>query len=305
MTIKLTEQEVKDKHPKQYEDIVKQITKKKRDVADTKWSYEYGVMLGGSVEDDPTTVAEAIEKAQGSYMIGLCAKVGRSTSSASLRDEKLPQAFEDLVIKQFTKTLKRNIKINTFHNNMDSVLHEVGKAGSSIDTSPKTPSVMNGHSFLAHLANRQTAVRPVFPTLEDMRSVRPEIVSEYEALADGTKLVMFNPTHGNTDKNGFLVYDILVSTRRIKTNETRLIVDRNINYEIHGDTAVFSGFLSGVDKMIEAAEGTEFYGWSRIKQYRYTKEEVSDMVKGKVFKFSSDMGAITKSMGSGFAAFSI
>lgn len=282
------------------------LQKRKKNISDATWSYEYGMRLRNTVSN--TTKLEDVLKTAGEdYSICVSAKIGRSTSSS--RVNGLPQVFIDMVTDRFNEDNKETALKNLFNQNMDAVLCDVGKSGSSVNNTPKTPSVMMGTDFLSHIRNIQTIQQPTFPTLEDMLSVRPDIIDRYKnIMSDGTKLVVFNPSGKITDEWGFSINDISASINLIKTGEIRFIIKDDFChsfYEIDGEHACFIGFPHNIKKILEKEEGSKFNGWDRTKQYRYTKEEISNMVKGKIFKFRMDLGGISRSMGSGFLALSI
>lgn len=94
--------------------------------------------------------------------------------------------------------------------------------------------------------------------------------------ADGAHLVY-------VAHNGTKVEKILLATKR--DGEIRIIVDDHAAFVIDGDKVRWIGMLSGIDKALAAAPGSEFRGWKRTKQYRLTDAEISEMVKGRVFQF--------------------
>jgi len=108
--------------------------------------------------------------------------------------------------------------------------------------------------------------------------------------ADGKTLVIYDPKRKDSDKNGYIYEKVVLATKRLKGDELnpRLIVESDVDgahYVLYNDDTVsFGGFLSKIEKAEEAKPGTEFSGWKRSKQYRFTETEISDMIKDKVFE---------------------
>ena len=107
------------------------------------------------------------------------------------------------------------------------------------------------------------------------------MVEQYINKADGKHLVYFNPNLGTVQ-----VEKILVSTKR--NNEIRIVTDTpyiEIAYKLNGNEILWMGYLNGLEKALAATPGTEFKGWKRTKQYRLTDNEISDLVKDKIFVY--------------------
>lgn len=95
-------------------------------------------------------------------------------------------------------------------------------------------------------------------------------------------------------KDNVLLLSIELATVRLKEpNIVRLVtnsktgehwlVDKSNNEEPY--LTYMGGFLSNVDLALSSPEGSEFYGWRRIKQYRLTKEEIMALVHTKLYLF--------------------
>jgi len=94
--------------------------------------------------------------------------------------------------------------------------------------------------------------------------------------ADGAHLVY-------VAHNGTKVEKILLATKR--DGKVRIILDDHAAFVIDDNKVYWTGMLSGIDKALAVAPGSEFRGWKRTKQYRLTDSEISELVKGRVFKF--------------------
>ena len=115
-----------------------------------------------------------------------------------------------------------------------------------------------------------------------------KVYSKEEALklSDGTRLVIYRGVLANGG-DCFSVDKILFGTRRGKINRIT-IDDLDITFALDEDRVVLVGSLSQktVAPALATSEGQEFRGWKRTKQYRLTKDEIAELVAGKIFNGS-------------------
>lgn len=294
MNAKASIEEIKALFPDQHRKIEEAMAKKGITTADIQWEYDWCVRIGNPnmncsdwksmpVPKDPETLQEFEDEIKDRYGVSLIGKSGRKRNAERVDiKQSMPKMFKDIAASNHQEQTKRTNKDSAKTSNLDSVLKAVGKSGSYAPI--KTPS---GGGIFGMIASNIASQSIVYPTLDDIRSARPDIAQKYEAMADGTKLIIFNPQGSDTDEWGFSTRDIKLATRRDK--ETRVIVDETglsgSNYVIFGDTAKWNGNLRGIEKAIAAPEGSEFRGWKNTKQYRYTRDEIKAITGGKIYTF--------------------
>ena len=164
-----------------------------------------------------------------------------------------------------------------------------------------------GTSFLEDLFGRPIQI---FKKLEE---IDQSIKDEYVKKADGTKLVLYSPQSDDADKNGFKimkVYGAFIYNKKSKRKGsstdygTRIlamnyddIVDgkRIIGYQAfiynNGSTnlLLWTVIQNSLERAFDdAKEGTEFKGWMQARCYKLTMEEVSDIIKDRIFTFEYD-----------------
>lgn len=204
--------------------------------------------------------------------------------------------------------------------NFDSILELVGREGSSRpklenmhpqpvpanveETTFPLEGIQHGFNEAPQaLAERQRRERGEIPTLIDIQTVREDLYEDYRSKANGDYIVIFNPLSLSADEWGFCVQKVLCTTKRVNERRDatfkerpRLVVENEIEgevcdygkceeYTIYGERANYVS-LKGVDKMIEANEGEIFYGWKNIKQYKYTRQEIEELIGGQIFKYN-------------------
>ncbi len=294
MNAKASIEEIKALFPEQHRKIEEAMAKKGIATADIQWEYDWCVRIGNPnmncsdwksmpVPKDPETLQEFEDEIKDRYGVSLIGKSGRKRNAERVDiKHSMPKMFKDIAASNHQELTKRTNKDSAKTSNLDSVLKAVGKSGSSAPI--KTPS---GGGIFGMIASNIASQSIVYPTLDDIRSARPDIAQKYENMADGTKLVVFNPQATDSDEWGFSTMDIKLATRR--DNQTRVIVDEKglcaSNYVIFGDTAKWNGNLRGIEKAIAASEGSEFRGWKNTKQYRYSKDEIKTITGRKIYTF--------------------
>jgi hypothetical protein len=284
MFIKETNTNIKAEFPQEYAEIVADLNKKGIAEADIEWGYEYGVRIGGP-EPIINTQQDAIEHAKTIYGISIKGSNGKKNKSVGI-DAKvnLPTMFQNMAINNFVESqINQNQEKNRIAN-LDSILKAVGKTGTAEDRNPKMPAVMNGMEMMQFMMQKRQVI--TYPTTDDIKQARPDIYQKYELLADGTKLVTFEPSHKECDEWGFRIEPIQLVSKR--DGELRFVVDyphiTGLHYLIKDNKKLWAGHLQGVDKAIAAAEGSDFTGWKRTKQYRLTKQEITAEIGGKIFE---------------------
>lgn len=283
MIVKETVENVKKEYPDLYKSIADKMKKKNIDEDKLEWYYSYCVMIDNS--PNPTSYEEVLNNFKTKYGISLGASFERKKSSVLIAQSgetsKLPSVFKNMA-KETWKNIQKEInREKNFISNLDSVLKSVGKKGSVKDNTPDF-KFGNGLDFMNHLMNPLNVQQPVYPTLEDIKKVRPDIYNYYLSKSNGSTFVIYTPRHKQCDDWGFIVEPILLATRR--NDEERFITkEYGFCYLIEGNTVNFGGFLSGTDKALAAKEGECFVGWKRTKQYRLTKSEIDKQVKSKIF----------------------
>lgn len=281
MEIKITEQEVKTEYPELYSSVIEKMTKKGVDVTKLEWCYSYCISFDNSPE--PTSLQESLNDAKRKYGISLVAKSGRKHSDVLIKragdSSELPKIFIKMATDDWNYMDKENKKEQNMISNLDSILKTVGKKGTSKNNN-NIFRIGNGIDFMNHMANYQ---KPIYPTIEDIKNIKPEIYQKYLNDADGTKLVIYSPGHEDCDEWGFFYEPIKLATRR--NNEDRFITSDDDCYTIDKNEVNFSGGLNGLDKAIAAKEGDFFKGWKNTKQYRLTQSEISKIFSVGDLKF--------------------
>jgi hypothetical protein len=284
MYIKETNLNIKAEFLQEYTDIVNDLKNKGIAESDIEFGYDFCMRIGGP-EPIINTQQDAIEHAKEIYGIAIKGSCGKKNKSVGI-DAKinLPIMFQNMAIDKFVEEqLEKNKEKNRIAN-LDSVLKEVGKTGTAEDRNPKAPAVMNGLEMMQFMMQQRQPI--TYPTLEDIKQARPDIYQKYEAIADGTKLVTFQPGHKECDEWGFIIETIKLVTKR--DGELRFTINdpylSGNSYVIRNNKTLWAGNLQGIDKAMAAAEGTNFSGWKRTKQYRLTKQEITAEIGGKIFE---------------------
>lgn len=97
--------------------------------------------------------------------------------------------------------------------------------------------------------------------------------------ADGKNLVI-----ENRYTMAVSVEPILVATER--NGVIRIVTSpHHTAYSIDGNKLLWLGYLRGTDKAMAAVPGSEFRGWKNTKQRRLTEEEISNLIKNRVFVY--------------------
>ena len=284
MFIKELNTNIKAEFPQEYTDIVNDLKKKGIAEADIEWGYDYCVRIGGP-EPTITNRQEAIEHAKTIYGIAIKGYNGKKQKLIGI-DAKanLPIMFQNMAINKFVESQIEENKEKNRISNLDSILKAVGKPGTAEDRNPKMPGVMNGLEMMQFMMQKRQVI--TYPTIEDIKQVRPDIYQKYEKLSDGNTLVTFHPGHKECDEWGFIIEPIKLVTKR--DGELRFIVEDPYlpgnHYLIKNNKTLWAGNLQGIDKAMAAAEGSNFSGWKRTKQYRLTKQEIAAEIGGKIFE---------------------
>lgn len=284
MEIKITQQEAQAEYPELYQLIIDKMTKKKVNINNIEWFYSFCVVIDNSPE--PTSLQECIDKYKTKYGISLDAYCDKKRNSELIKQAgtygDIPSFFMNLATNEWNQINSKTTKEQNLVSNLDSILKAVGKKGTAKYTKPSF-SVGNGLDFLNHLNDLQKITKPVYPKLEDIKNIRPDIYQNYLNKADGTVLVIYSPQHLENDEWGFRIEPILAATRR--NNEDRFITeDWGSHYIIKDNFVVWGGSLGSIDKAFAATEGSDFAGWKKTKQYRLTKDEIKNAVVSKIFK---------------------
>jgi len=297
---KISESEAKVNHPEEYADILKRMEKKGKDITNSVWSYDWAVVINNNA--DPETETDAIEQVKKKTSICLTCKAGRSTTSVLLKE--CPSFIIDNAIYTFRQQKKDKEQKQKKAKNLDYVLKNVGKDGTS--ENKITPfKIGSGIDLLNHMLSSFNS-GPVYPTIYDMIDAVPEVILEKQKIADGTCIVSFCPDSDKSDDWGFVCEPVLfavryVSKKNIDSDESMFVTSKFGAYNtISGRVACFNGFLDGHEMFIKEKEGTEFVVRGKATLYRLTKDEISNQIKGKIFTTSSNVANISKSMGSGF-----
>ena len=124
-----------------------------------------------------------------------------------------------------------------------------------------------------------------YPVLNELLSIK-EVSIFVDEQANGNNLILYNPKISISNKYGILVYDIKFAIGL--EGKVMLSVDEDSfsSYTIDGDKALFIGFLKDGKKAFKTKEGESFVGWNRKRKYRLTKNEIRDIVKGKIFSYT-------------------
>jgi len=281
MFITETEAAIKSEFPNEYSQIVNELSKKGASPSDIEWGYDFGMRIGGP-EPVLNNESDAIEHAKSIYGISIKGSFGKNKKTIFIDNNvHFPTTFVNNAVDNFKNMCAvKNTEKNRIAN-LDSILKAVGKKGTSEDKNQKMPAVMNGAQMMQFMMQKKVAI--TYPTISDIRKVRPDIYKKYETLADGSKLVTFAPRHAECDEWGFIIEPVLLVTKR--NNELRYVTEKSgMHYIIENGATLFAGALSSIDKAFAAAEGSEFVGWKKTKQYKLTKQEISNEIKGKIFE---------------------
>lgn len=280
MRAKADPAEIKKLFPDEYDKVLASMRRKGISDSDIEWSYSWCMQIVSSwgKEPDPETLEAIVDDIKKRYSVAIMGSFGRKQSGEPIDIKKsMPRIFQDMAKSTFDRVQAEKSHENNKASNLDSVLESVGKSGSS-----KPPKGVTS-GFYGIFGAVSSA--PVYPTLEDIKTSRPDVYQKYIDSADGTKLIVYNPGARDCDEWGFREYHVELATRRGK--EIRLITPveglSSLSYVLDGDTAKFNGSLRQVDKARAAAEGTNFRGWKNTNQYRYTKDEIANMIGGKIF----------------------
>ncbi len=296
-TIKISEEIAIAEHKPQYDEI-----KKKFPTGDIDFSYEYCVRIDNT-EPDMSTKEKYVESVYSKWGVSLQGKQGKKRKDVFLKPVDnlnavyIPSTIKEIFEKDYDEIVNEKNTEKNRETNLDSILKIVGKSGSCVNKRPKTPAVMNGSSLMQHLMSVSTATKPVYPTLDDLKQAFPNIYQKYQNLADGEKLVFFNPSYTDTDEWGFEINSYKYAYKPLlKTdNRVRIIIDEGdtlngcILYdEIINATDNNVGYwislqYSIITKIEAAQEGTNFKGWQGANEYRLTKNEIQNLVKGRIF----------------------
>lgn len=284
MFIKETSANIKAEFPQEYNEIVNDLKKKGIDESDIEWGYNFSMRIGGP-EPTITNQQEDIEHAKTIYGISIKGSNGKKNKLIGIDNTvNFPIMFQNMAIDKFTETQIAEQLYKNRIANLDSILKSVSKTGTAEDRNPKMPAVMNGLEMMQFMMMQRQAI--TYPTIEDIKKARPDIYQKYESIADGSKLVIFNPGHKECDEWGFVVETIALVSKR--DGELRYVVEdeyiKGSHYIIKDGKTLWAGNLSSVEKAFAAAEGSNFTGWKRTKQYRLTKQEIAAEIKGKLFE---------------------
>lgn len=283
--------EIKQLHPTEHSKIVKAMAKKGVAEADIEWKYTYCVRIGHldchnpAPHKNPETIDEFVENIKETYGVALEGQNGRKYNSEAVDIKTtMPSYFLEIAKQKHAEQQRRKNHRQSKTANLDSVLDAVGKTGSSDTTldHDHTQAGVQGLMF-GTIVNALHGDRPEFPTLEDIKTARPDVYEEYAAKADGTKLVVYNPQATDCDEWGFNVDGIELATRR--NGEDRVLLEDGFAYKAKDGRAFWMGPLRQIEKARAAGEGQEFRGWKNTKQYRLTKQEIEAITKGNIFTF--------------------
>lgn len=290
MKTKVDTNEIKQMFPKEHAKIVKSMAKKGVAEEDIDWKFTWCVRIGHLDCRDPKpyqkpdTLEEFVENIKETYGVALEGQNGRKYNGEPVDIKtNLPSYFLEVAKNQHAEHQRKTSKAKAKASNLGSVLESVGKKGSATSSNTFDHATGQGFAFGEVLNALWNTERPEFPTIEDIKSARPDVHDAYAAKADGTKLVVFNPRAGDCDEWGFNLMDVEMATRR--DGQDRIILADGFAYAIEGEAAVWMGSLAKLDKARAAKEGEEFRGWRNTKQYRLTSAEIEGLIKGKIFKF--------------------
>lgn len=279
-------EEIKILYPDQYSSIISAMAKKGVRESEITWNYSWGIMMGNfdcsslAIPKSPETLKEITEDVKKRYTVCIEGICGRKRNSELIDiKEYTPDFIKEIINSRFNKIeAEKNYK-TTKAENLDSILKAVGKSGTSNPKEKKGTGVFGFFSYYTK--------DPVYPTLEDIKIARPDIYQKYIDEADGTNLIIYNPRANDCDVWGFNKMFVELATRR--DDNVRLITPvqglSSLNYLLNGDSVIWNGTLSKIEKAKAAAEGTNFKGWKNTNQYRFTREEIKDMIGGKIFLF--------------------
>lgn len=287
MKVILKQTEVKTNHLDLYNDLVKKLLKKDPNIkeSDIRWEYSYGVMIGG-IEPDFNSLEEYINYNWKRTGLSLYAIHKRKNVYKTI--DEIPKYFRDKFTSEYEVKNKQDKKEEQFVENMDYVLGEVGKKGSSKDTRSKTPGVMSGTQLIQMIMTKSMEDQPVYPTLMDMGMVVPEICIERKREADGTKLVLFSPNSKEHDEWGFRIEEILGVIKNLDTNKV-LVVEKSDGaktiYNLNGDMVHFSGFFNDkrLIKKVEECKPGEKFKFSDRRYQKLSIEERDELIVNKIF----------------------
>ena len=313
MEIALDQKTAKKECSQQYDKIVADMKKKGVLEKDLSFSYYFGIRIDND-QPDMSSEANYIRTRGSKFGVSLKAKNGRKLAVEGL--DFTPDTIVQNLKAEYIERVKKESTENNKITNLDGILAKVGKTGSCKITAPNAPAVMNGMAFIAHMKTQFTATRPVFPTIEDLKSAEPQVYQKYLAQADGTKLVQFAPEHENCDEWGFLVGEVACGYKPIKKEDQRIRILFHENGETFNECALFDEainntnsnlelwiYANGSEKAFAAKEGTEFKGWKGAASYRLTSTELAKIVSGRIFMLHLDIGHTVSS--SGLMAFGI
>lgn len=285
MEIKDSIKNIKKEYPDLYKSIIEKMKIKQVDTNKLEWYYSYCMMIDNS--PDPTNLQDIINNYKTKFGISLEAKSGRKIESRLIKQNgitgNIPSIFLKMAHDSWDKINKENIKEKKLISNLDSVLKSVGKKGSAKNNKSKF-KIGNGMDLLIYLNRIIKTKEPKYPTIKDIKNIRPDIYQNQLIKANGQNLVVYNPNNKeDCDEWGFYVIPVLLATQRNK--EDRFIYDAiGFYYIIKDNILYYGGCLSGIDKALNANEGEKFVGWKRTKQYRLTKNEIELKIKSKIFK---------------------
>jgi len=255
----VSEKEVKEQHPEEYTRLYNMMKKKKRNLNNLTWYYDEFINL--TELDITEKIEDIIEDMKSSnFLIYLVVSEKKSKSQETL--SKFPQLLIDEAIKNYNKKVSHEKKEIEFSKNMQEVISKLNLKDSDLD-------------------------RFGYPKFEHIKEAFPDVYRKYQSLSNGNVLIKFYPRHKEKDEWGFCSYNIILATKRLEEDGVRFIYDDIVTgsyITLHGDEGASNrGYLKMIEKAFSVKDGENFIGWNRTKQYRLTRDEISNIIKGRVF----------------------
>lgn len=296
LTAELSKEYVQKHHPQEYNKIKEKLDKKGVDINEGSFYYSYVLALSNDlIKEDPQTKKDFIDHYKKKMGISLVFKDGKRTLDELIYrgedDNFFPQYFIDWAIESYKEKQKEQLFKENQFSNYDAILKENGiKEGFNPPQKEEPMGVMNGVELIEKMLFQQPKPKPRYPTKEELINAFPKIYKHYKyEKSDGNNLVIFDPASPDADEWGFVIKNVLLATKRVNSNGTvhtlypRITLKDGFFYALIYDQVCFMGFHRHYEKALNAQPGSYFKGFKNSKQYRYTQDEIDNMIKNKIF----------------------
>lgn len=284
MKIDLSKEEVLNQYPNLYNESMDKMLKKKNFDSNKNVDvfFDYCMIIDNTVQ--PMDSLENYLNHVKSKVSGcLVFKQGRLLVGSKLDNNNLPKKYTDIIESEYNEKVKKETSLSLKQKNLQSVLDKLG-IKKTTEYNHNNFSVGNFYDLLNSLKKEEVDNRQHYlPSLDELSNVYPSVVEKYKNLANGDKLIVYDPENKESDEWGMCKYDISYLSK--KDNSIRVhLASHSSTYELDTNNKVcyFLGFID--TKYVEKANlGEEFKGWKRTKQYRPTLEEQYSYIKGVIY----------------------